>query len=187
MFSEGLTFIDFHRAIHYISCIKAFFVQNTEKDFCFPLASTVFFVLTMEVNGNQNSLVTNIFQNIFIYVSQNKEMHIEWYEGRIFIFVGQAITFMSTKWRHTDNMHDSMPFIFHYLQSFQSSSHFTCNLLSVYTLLSLIMMSWFILSHYGFFYNLLVKGVLSAQNKIKQWFCEHIYLDQINSFVRQFF
>ncbi len=30
---------------------------------------------TMDVNGSQNCLVTNIFQNIFFYVTEKKEIH----------------------------------------------------------------------------------------------------------------
>ncbi len=36
----------------------------------------------MDVNGNQNGLVTDILQNIFFYAPQKEESqtHLEWYE-----------------------------------------------------------------------------------------------------------
>ncbi len=34
----------------------------------------------MEVNGNQNFLVTNILQNIFFHVPHKRESHLEWHE-----------------------------------------------------------------------------------------------------------
>ncbi len=50
------------------------------KQFQFSLTSTVFLVYTMQVNGKQNCLVTNILHNIFFCVPQNSLTGLDWYE-----------------------------------------------------------------------------------------------------------
>ncbi len=49
------------------------------KQFLVPMSKNI-----MDVNGNWTCLVTNILQNIFFYVLQNKESDsgLEWYEGQ---------------------------------------------------------------------------------------------------------
>ncbi len=52
----------------------------TTKQFQFPLNSIIFFVYTMEVNGNQNGLVTNIFQYYKCWSEERNAYRLEHHE-----------------------------------------------------------------------------------------------------------
>jgi len=57
--------------------IKEDILKNGQitKPFQFPLISIAWTKITVEVNGNRNSLVTNILQNIVFCAPQKKETH----------------------------------------------------------------------------------------------------------------
>ncbi len=62
------------------TCLSLFLLWNTTEDIWENV--NVCFVHTMQVNGNQNYLVTNILQNIFFCVPQKKESEV-WNDMRV--------------------------------------------------------------------------------------------------------